>query len=257
MYRIREDTMENRQRPEKFVPEVTSKLRLGRRQVAPRVIRNASGINVYGRRIKSLIFTTDVATICYTDADAILAVYPYTPHPAIIEAITTVATAPVFAGVGGRITDGSRSATVAQFAEAKGVLGIVVNSPTKIDTIKLINEWIDAPIIGTISSEYDDISGKLAAGVDILNVAGGKDTASIVRRIREKYPRIPIIGTGGRTDESIQETIDAGANAISWTPTANSELFKDMMIDYRAEKHQVFLDDVESDDTDKYDIVDV
>ena len=50
----------------------------------------------------------------YTDADAILAVYPYT-HPTIIKALSVVAPAPLVAGVGGGVTQGPRSGVIAQF----------------------------------------------------------------------------------------------------------------------------------------------
>lgn len=234
-----------RDKVEKFVPEVDSALRRKNSQAVPRVIRNASGINIYGRRIKSLIFTTDIATICYTDADAILAVYPHTPHPSIIEAISMIATVPVFAGVGGGITNGHRSATIAQFAEARGALGIVVNSPTTVETIEIIDDMVDTPIVATIVSYYDDIEGKILAGADILNVAAGPKTAELITWIREKYPTIPIIGTGGRTDAQIQQTIDAGANAISWTPPTNAELFKERMDGYRTEIRDEYIDEHE------------
>ena len=50
-------------------------------------------------------------------------------------------------------------------------------------------------------------------------------TAETVRYFRERYPELPIIATGGPTDESILETIEAGANAITYTPPSNGELF--------------------------------
>ena len=51
-----------------------------------------------------MFFITDIAIIMNNNADAIMAVYPFTPHPAIIEAITSVSTIPVLAGVGGGTT---------------------------------------------------------------------------------------------------------------------------------------------------------
>ncbi|NLJ71156.1 MAG: hydrolase [Clostridiaceae bacterium] len=230
------------ERNRKYIPEVRSSLRDDSIIVTPSVIRNSSGIKIYNRRIKSFIFSTDVATITYSDADAILAVYPQTPHPAIIEAITAVASQPVFAGVGGGTTGGKRSAYVAEFAEARGAMGIVVNSPTTVATIRLLEGSVDCPIIATIVSHYDDIESKLKAGADILNVADGKNTPNLVQWIRKRYPEVPIIATGGPTDETIQESIDAGANAISWTPPTNAELFKNKMIKYRIEKRQTFMD---------------
>lgn len=45
----------------------------------PAVIRQCSGIFVFGKRIKSLVFTTDMAIIRNVDADAVFAVTP-SPH---------------------------------------------------------------------------------------------------------------------------------------------------------------------------------
>ena len=41
------------------------------------------------------------------------------------------------------------------------------------------------------------------------------------------------MATGGPTEESIKKTIEAGANAITWTPPSNGEVFKDIMDAYR------------------------
>ena len=46
----------------------------------PSVIYEASGIVINGKRIKSLLFSTDVAIISNSNADAIIAVYPFTQH---------------------------------------------------------------------------------------------------------------------------------------------------------------------------------
>ncbi|WP_425270362.1 hydrolase [Marinilactibacillus kalidii] len=206
----------------------------------PSVIRNASGININGKRFKAMMFTTDIAIIMNNNADAIMAVYPFTPHPAIIEAITSVSTIPVLAGVGGGTTQGPRSANMALFAESHGCLAVVVNAPTPIDTIEAINDVVDIPIIMTIVSEYTDIDERLAAGVDILNISNAANTAELVREIRAKYPKLPIIATGGPTEESIQETIDAGANAITYTPPSNGKLFSKKMDKYRKIEKDIF-----------------
>jgi 2-keto-3-deoxy-6-phosphogluconate aldolase len=91
-------------------------------------------------------------------------------------------------------------------------------------------------------SYYDEIEAKMKLGVDILNVAAGKETANLVRWIRERYPQVPIIATGGPSEESIKETIDAGANAISWTPPTNAELFREKMEKYRVVKRHDFME---------------
>ena len=60
-----------------------------------------------------------------------------------------------------------------------------------------------------------------------------QQTPEIVRSIREKFPDVPIIASGGNTEESVQRTIDAGANAITYTPPTTKELFSVMMAKYR------------------------
>ena len=71
---------------------------------------------------------------------------------------------------------------------------------------------------------------------DIINVSGGKNTPNIIRKIREKYPLVPIIATGGSTQESIEATIEAGANAISYTPPSSAEIMGSLMDVYRERK---------------------
>lgn len=217
---------------EKHVPAIMSNLRQEIVTV-PEVISTCTGISIYGRLIKSVLFSTDVSVIANNNADAILVVYPFTPHPAILKSIMLVSSVPVFAGVGGGLTTGDRSANMSLFAESEGAMAVVVNGPTDSKTIKKINDRIDIPIIYTLVSEKADLASRLEAGVDIINVSGGANTAAIVKKVREQYPDIPIIATGGQTSESIAETIAAGANAISFTPPTNGELFKEKMVKYR------------------------
>ena len=47
----------------------------------PECIQNCTGIRVFGKRIRSLVFTTDVSIIRNCNADAVIAVYPFTPSP--------------------------------------------------------------------------------------------------------------------------------------------------------------------------------
>ncbi|ADK13736.1 MULTISPECIES: hydrolase [Clostridium] len=216
----------------KYVPEIRGVLR-GHMINFPGVIREASGIIVFGKRIKSFAFTTDIAVIKNIDADAILAVYPFTPQSVITESLVTASDVPIFCGVGGGLTTGKRVVNLALNAEFTGAMGVVLNSPTSNEIVRAVREAIDIPIIVTVVSERDDIQKRMESGTSILNVSAGKNSASLVRKIREKYKDIPIIATGGRTKESIEETIEAGANAISYSPPSTAELFKGTMEKYR------------------------
>ena len=83
-------------------------------------------------------------------------------------------------------------------------------------------------------SEKADIQARLDAGVSILNVSAAARTPEVVSAIREKFPKVPVIATGGPTGESIARTIGAGANSISYTPPSTKELFSRTMEDYRS-----------------------
>jgi len=215
-------------------PEYNGNLRSNIIKV-PEVAETASGIRVFGRLIKSFVFTTDVAIIRNCNADAVIAIYPFTPQPIITHALIQATDIPIFTGVGGGTTRGPRVVNLAMDAEQQGAMGVVVNAPTKNQVIASIKQRVEIPVIVTVLDEKEDIQARLDHGANILNVSAGGRTPEVVRIIREKYPDIPIIATGGPSSESIKETIDAGANAITFTPPTTSELFKQIMYRYRTE----------------------
>ena len=217
---------------EQKMPKISTELRKDIVRV-PKIIRESTGIQIFGRRVRSIIFTTDIAIIRNTDADAVIAVYPFTPHPAITKSIIEAADIPVFSGVGGGLTQGERSTYMSMFAEAQGSIGVVLNAPTSVDTVQMVCRVVDIPVVSTVTSKWTPIDEKLAVGVKIINISAGKDTAAAVRHFRENYPDLPIMATGGPTEESILETIEAGANAITYTPPSNGELFSRKMEHYR------------------------
>lgn len=216
----------------KFMPEIKGNLRSHIIEL-PLVIRECSGILIFGKRIKSIVFTTDVAIIRNTNADAAIAVYPFTPQPVITHSLMEAADIPVFCGVGGGITTGLRVVNLALDAEFQGAIGVVVNAPTSNEIIKLMRETVDIPIVVTVVSEKEDFKSRVDAGVSIFNVSGANKTVNIVKRIRDEFPEIPIIATGGPSEETIGATISAGANAITYTPPTTAEIFSGIMERYR------------------------
>lgn len=216
----------------KEAPKIDGTLRKFALRV-PEIIQQCSGIRIFGKTIKSLVFSTDLSIIRNVNADAIIAVYPFTPQPVITQALLMAADIPVFAGVGGGLTIGKRVVNLSMFAEMQGAMGVVVNAPTTPEVIKNVSERIDIPIIATIVNSSDSIDKKISSGAAILNVSAASKTAELVRYIRRDHPDIPIIATGGPNDETIYETIESGANAITWTPPSNGEIFKDIMDAYR------------------------
>ena len=190
-------------------------------------------IRIFGRTIKSFVFSTDVATIASVNADAVIAVYPFTPQPRIVRAVISVADMPVFCGVGGGFTSGARSVAQAMEAEHCGAYGVVLNAPVSADILRDIKSHIDIPVVATIVSATQDTEARIAAGVDILNVSAASETPQLVAALRERHPEIPIIATGGPKDETIRKTIAAGANAITYTPPDNGVLLAEIMHAHR------------------------
>ncbi len=223
--------MENKKRP----AQIDGTLRKFALRV-PEAIYECSGIIVFGKRIKSLVFSTDLSIIKNVNADAIIAVYPFTPQPVITQALLMAADIPVFVGVGGGLTQGQRVVNLAMFAEMQGATGVVLNAPTANEVVRHVTDTIDIPTVVTVARADTDFDKRIEAGTSIFNVTAAADTPKIVKMIREKYPDMPIIATGGPTDESIRETIKAGANAITWTPPSNGEIFRDIMAAYRENK---------------------
>lgn len=213
-------------------PSYTSRLRQNIVTV-PEIIDTCSGIRVFGQLLKSFLFSTDVAIIRNTNANAIIAVYPFTPQPVISHALILAADKPIFCGVGGGITTGDRSIRLAVDAEFQGAIGVVLNKPATNEMIKRLKDKMDIPIVITVVSENEDIEGRIAAGIDVFNVSGADKTENIIKRIRDLDDSIAIIATGGRSDETIHLAIEAGANAISYTPPTTAELFKEIMQNYR------------------------
>ena len=203
-------------------PKINTQLR-SHTIMVPECIRNASGIVINGKRIKSLLFSTDVAVISNCNADAVIAVYPFTPTMQITNSIIDVAQRPVFAGVGGGTTAGPRVREIALDAELHGATAVVLNAPTKTEFIQELSDYVDIPVVLSIVSLDENL----------VNVSGGKNTVAIVKALREISQDFPIIATGGPNLETIQAVIEAGANAITYTPPSNGEIFKAMMEDYR------------------------
>ena len=219
---------------EKNVPSIQSSLRHNILNM-PREIYKASGIVINGRRLKSFVFTTDLAIIRNCDADAVFAVYPFTPQQAISDAIIKCSYIPVFCGVGGGTTKGVRTLTLAKDVEAQGAMGVILNAPVSNDNLFAVAKVIDIPVIITVTSKETNIRERLDFGASIINVACAQETPEVVAHIRANYPDIPIIASGGKTGADVLRTIEAGANAITYTPPSTAELFKSLMEKYREE----------------------
>jgi phosphate uptake regulator len=91
--------------------------------------------------------------------------------------------------------------------------------------------------IDQMELEIEDKCLKLIATQ--LNVSAGQSTPEIVAKIRYKYPKLPIIATGGPTEESIAQTILAGANAITYTPPPMADMMKALMKQYREDSYNL------------------
>ena len=220
------------------IPEYHGTLRSHMVEI-PKPIEKCGGMRIFGRLIKSLVFSTDIAIIRNINADAVIAVYPFTPQPIISHALIMASDLPVFCGVGGGTTTGSRVVHLASSAEFQGGFGVVLNSPTPNETISKVRGVIDIPIVITVVNEHDDIAGRIESGAAILNVSAAARTPWLVEKIRKSFPEAAIVATGGPSDQSIIDTVNAGANAITWTPPTTGEIFKNMMNRYRNLSQQI------------------
>ena len=133
----------------------------------PQEIYQASGIIVNGRRLKSFVFTTDLAIIRNCDADAVFAVYPFTPQQAISDAIIKYSYVPVFCGVGGGTTRGLRTVQLARDVESQGAMGVVLNAPINNLNLRAVSGMIDIPTVITVTKFGTDFEARIEAGASI------------------------------------------------------------------------------------------
>ena len=171
----------------KTSPNVESRLRHNILKM-PQEVYAASGIVINGRRLKSFVFTTDLAIIRNCDADAVFAVYPFTPQQAISDAIIKASYIPVFCGVGGGTTHGVRTLNLARDVESQGAMGVVLNSPISDLNLLAVSRVVDIPVIITVTKENTNIQSRIDSGASILNVACSTDTPRVVAKIREQFP---------------------------------------------------------------------
>ena len=118
-------------------------------------------------------------------------------------------------------------------AEHCGAYGVVLNAPVSADILRDIKTHIDIPVVATIVSATQDTEARIAAGVDILNISAAAETPQLVAALRARHPEIPIIATGGPSDDTIRKTIAAGANAITYTPPDSGTLLAGIMHAHR------------------------
>jgi DhnA family fructose-bisphosphate aldolase class Ia len=199
----------------------------------PEVIESCAGITVFSRLLKSFLFTTDLALIKNTNADAVMAVYPFTSMPSVNNALVSYADMPVFCGIGGLGIPVAKLLDVAKQAEHSGASGVVANVGVKPEEIAKLKKELDIPVVVTAVSMGESIERKLDSGADIINVSGAAETCDIIGEIRARFPYVPIIATGGPSDDTILRTIKSGADAISFTPPTNAEIFRMQMKIYR------------------------
>ncbi|MFT8705292.1 MAG: dioxygenase [Bifidobacterium sp.] len=201
----------------------------------PESTSQAGGITVKGHTIRTFAYTTDAAVIRNTNADAILAVYPFTGEPVITQALLIVAQQPLFVGVGGGTTTGTRVVELAMVAEMQGAAGVVINAPAPAETIEAAMNSVDIPVIATVTADDEITEEKILAGAAIINVAAGANTTATVTSIRAHHPEIPILASCGSTENTIVNTLQAGADALTWTPPSAQQLQSQMMARYRGE----------------------
>ena len=196
----------------------------------PHCIRECSGIRIFGMRIKSIAFTTDVPIIRVYSSNS------QCDRQRGIFALSKTffrRNTDVFQGKMAQRSVKRPAVRLAIEAENQGAFGVVVNAPISNEVIFRIKEVVNIPVIATIVSDQMDIRSRIEAGADFLNMSGAAATPQIVRRIRAQFPDVPILTTGGPNDETILETICAGANAITYSPPSNGELFAAIMQKYR------------------------
>ena len=198
------------------------------------ITQRCGGITVKGHTLKSFAYTTDAVIIRNTNANAILAVYPFTGEPVITQ----------------RCSPWRRCRCSSAWVEAPPPVRVWQSWPWWRRCRRGRRDHQRAGTGGNHRNDHvdgghprhrhghgdDEITEcKILAGAAIINVAAGARTAQVVASIRAHHPEIPILASGGGREDRILATIDAGADAITWTPPSAQQLQSQMMAKYRGE----------------------
>ena len=135
----------------------------------PPLIYQVEGIRVFGRTLRSFIFSTDIALIRNTNADAVFAMYPFATQPVIHRSLLQSADLPVFVGVGSVGMSDNKVMSNALDAEAAGATGVVVGPQLPAEMITRLKRQLDIPLVATVASEKEDLERKIDSGVDIFS----------------------------------------------------------------------------------------
>lgn len=199
------------------------------------ITQNCKGLELQKNKIKTILYSTDLALIENNDADALLAVYPFPPSIQIIKTLIEFSNRPVICGIGGGMTQGEHAIEIAIQAQKYGAAAVIVNQPFKNEDIAKLKQQVSIPIISSVSTLNFDFDQRIQAGVSCFNVTGGPNTVAIVEHLQRNYPDFPIISTGGKTFDSLHSIVNKKISAVILTPPSNAELFRSIMDTYRLE----------------------
>ena len=104
-----------------------------------------------------------------------------------------------------------------------------------LSVLELELDWAENGEICVTKFEKSPVGYYDAIIMDVrMPVMDGYEATAAIRGLKRPDTDIPIIATGGPSDATILETIQAGANAITYTPPTNGELFAASMRRYRS-----------------------
>ncbi len=199
----------------------------------PVFVEECEGVTLNKKTIKSFLFSTDMALVENSNADAVLAVYPFKPSPQIIKSLIDFSQKPVICGIGGGITKGQAALQMAQSAEDMGAAAIIVNQPFPNKDIEKLKKKISIPVISSVSTSDFDFKSRVNAGADYFHITGGKNTITILEHLKYCLPGFPLIATAGNTSEDVKNTVQSGVRAVVLSPPSSKELFREIMDTYR------------------------
>lgn len=199
----------------------------------PEAIHESSGILIGNHKIQSVLLSTDLSFIANLNIDSVLVIHPFDPTERLNSTIREFCEGPVFMGVGGGFQQKKQMMKLAVSADENGADGIVISRPTDPEIIQKIREKVSHKLIYSILIKGENIHQLVDAGVDILNISTGENTAQTIRSIRQDFPDIPIMANGGPFDSTIRETIAAGADAIVYNPPTATEMMRSIFDEIR------------------------
>lgn len=176
------------------------------------------GIWLGGRKVHSLLVTTDFYDMIMTDADAILADFYWIPPQRKLHELFSVVRKPVVIYVRKNFFVRPKLTATIKRLEVAGAAGLFVGRRFRLAELKQACLASSVPVFAASRPKIEDIKSKIDAGVFAVCIQAKRITGKFMELMRHSFPNIPVIAFCNRSERLVGESVKSGPDAVFFRP---------------------------------------